>query len=119
MDSNKLTDLIGVFQSFCEERDWDQFHNPKDLSIGLITEASELLEHFRFLSEEDARDKLAAGKTREEISDELADIFFFLLRFCQMYDIDLGNALKCKIAKNNRKYPVEKAKGSNRKYTDL
>ncbi len=114
-----LQDLSDIVQAFCEARDWDQFHGPKDLAIGVITEASELLEHFRFQSDEQALDLLNDPKSREEIEEELADVFFFLLRFSQRFDIDLNCALKRKVAKSARKYPVEKAKGKNAKYTNL
>jgi len=106
-------------QEFCEARDWDQYHGPKDLAIGVITEASELLEHFRFLSEEQALDLFKDKKSKEDIEDELADVLFFLLRFSQRFDVDLAQALQRKMEKSNQKYPVEKSKGSNRKYTKL
>ncbi len=114
-----LQDLSDIVQTFCEARDWDQFHGPKDLAIGVITEASELLEHFRFQSDEQALALLNDPKSREEIEEELADVFFFLLRFSQRFDIDLNSALKRKVEKSARKYPVEKAKGKNAKYTKL
>lgn len=106
-------------KTFCEARDWDQFHGPKDLAIGVITEASELLEHFRFQSEEQALALLSDPHIKEEIEDELADVLFFLLRFSQRFDVDLDQALIRKIEKSEQKYPVEKAKGKNTKYTKL
>lgn len=106
-------------KSFCEARDWDQFHGPKDLAIGVITEASELLEHFRFQSEEQALALLSDPHIKEEIEDELADVLFFLLRFSQRFDVDLDQALLRKIEKSEQKYPVEKVKGKNTKYTKL
>ena len=117
---NKSIDhLISIVRTFCEDRDWDQFHGPKDLAIGVITEASELLEHFRFLSDDQAMVLLNNPQQKEEIEDELADVLFFLLRFSQRFDVDLGQALERKIEKSEKKYPIEKAKGSNRKYTKL
>ena len=115
----ELADLQGMVQSFCEERDWDQFHGPKDIAIGVITEASELLEHFRFLSEEESLALLQDPKKKKEIEAELADVLFFLLRFCQRFDIDLTKAAVDKLAESRKKYPVEKAKGNNKKYTML
>lgn len=106
-------------QQFCEERDWDQYHGPKDLAIGVITEAAELLEHFRFLSDDEALAIFNNSKKKEEIEDELADVLFFLLRFSQRFDIDLTEALLHKIDKIEQKYPIEKSKGNNRKYTEL
>ena len=104
---------------FCEERDWDQFHSPKDLAIGVVTEAAELLEPFRFKSEQDTRSLLENPKTREHVSEELADVLYFLLRLCQMYGIDLSDAFERKMKRNAEKYPVEKSRGVNKKYTEL
>lgn len=118
-NSTTLAELKAKVQSFCEERDWDQFHDPKELAIGLITEAAELLEHFRFHSPEQVAARLADPKAREEIEDETADILFFVLRFSQRNGVDLATALARKLDKNARKYPVELAKGSNRKYTEF
>ncbi|GFO61681.1 nucleotide pyrophosphohydrolase [Geomonas silvestris] len=96
-----------------------QFHGPKDLAIGVITEASELLEHFRFLSEDEALTLLRNPARKEQIEDELADVLFFLLRFTQRFDIDMSKAVTRKLAKIEEKYPLEKSRGSNRKYTEL
>lgn len=111
--------LKDIVQSMCEDRDWDQFHNPKDLAIGIITEASELLELFRFKSKTEVMDLLTDNDKMGKVKDELADIFFFILRFCQMYEIDLTESLLCKIEKNKEKYPIELSKGSNKKYTEF
>lgn len=72
-------DLAAIVRQFCEERDWDQFHGPKDLAIGIITEASELLELFRFKSEEDVQQMMNDAKKREAIGEELADVLYFVL----------------------------------------
>lgn len=113
-----LDDLINKVKSFCEERDWDQYHNPKDLAIGLSTESNELLDIFRFKSEEQMKEMLKDTKYREHISEELADVFFFVLRFAQMNEIDLEKALMDKLEKNGKKYPAEKVRGRNLKYTE-
>lgn len=105
-------------KDFCEERDWDQYHNAKDLAIGIITEASELLEHFRFKSESKVDDLFKNKQKKEEISEELADVFFFVLRLAEKYQIDLSDELQKKLEKNTVKYPIENAKGSNKKYTE-
>ena len=118
-ESLTVNELKKLVQTFCEARDWDQFHGPKDLAIGVITEASELLEHFRFLSEEQALEVLNNPEQREEVEDEIADVLFFLLRFCQRFDIDLDKVLTRKIEKTEKKYPVDKSRGSNRKYTEI
>jgi len=117
--ANTIDELKAQVRSFCEERDWDQFHGPKDLAIGVITEASELLEHFRFLTDEQAMALLNNPQQKDEVEDELADVLFFLLRFSQRFDIDLAQALVRKIEKSKKKYPVDKAKGSNKKYSKL
>ncbi len=114
-----LATLKAQLKEFCEARDWDQFHDPKELAIGLITEASELLEIFRFQSPEQMRTLLANPNSKQKISDELADALFFVVRFAQRNEIDLASAFEAKMKRNNEKYPVEKSKGSNRKYNDL
>jgi NTP pyrophosphatase (non-canonical NTP hydrolase) len=111
----ELTELV---KSFCEERDWDQFHNPKDLAIGISTEANELLDIFRFKSEKDMQQLFIDKDKREHIEEEIADVLFFVLRFAQMNHIDLQSALEMKINKNALKYSVESSKGSNRKYNE-
>lgn len=104
---------------FCEPRNWDQFHNPKDLAIGMVTESSELLEIFRFKTPEECSAMLSNLEKRQRISDELADVFYFVLRFAQMNNIDLYDALVQKIEKNDRKYPVNLSKDSNKKYNEF
>ena len=105
-------------RAFCEDRDWDQFHNAKELAIGIVTEASELLEHFRFKSEKQVDDMFLDEKKKKELTEEMADILYFLVRLAQRYNIDLTTELENKIKKNNEKYPVKKAKGCNKKYTE-
>lgn len=117
MENKTINELIKQVQEFCEARDWDQFHNPKDLAIGLSTESNELLDIFRFKTEEQMN-KIMHSSKREHVEEEIADVFFFVLRFAQMNNIDLSEALTKKINKNNEKYPVEKAKGSNSKYNE-
>lgn len=102
-------------QRFCDERDWGQFHTPKELAIGMTTEAAELLELFRFQTDDQMRSMLDDEQTRESIGDELADQLFFLLRFADLYDFDLGQELDRKLAKNERRYPVSTSRGSNKK----
>lgn len=113
-----LDEMKAAVKKFCEERDWDQYHFPKDLSIGVITEASELLEHFRFKSKRECERMLADGR-EEKISEEMSDVLFFILRLSQKYNIDLSDAFMKKMMKNEKKYPVEKSRGSNKKYTEL
>lgn len=115
----KLSELTREVQSFCEARDWDQFHGPKDLAIGVVTEASELLALFRFLSEREAGDLLSDPAKKLAVEEEVADVLFFILRFAQRFDVDLPAALKRKLERNAARYPIEKARGKNRKYTEL
>ncbi len=117
-DKTNVAQLKEMVKVFCEERNWDQYHNAKDLAIGIITEASELLEHFRFKSEREVNDLFKEKQKKAEISEELADVFFFVLRLAEKYQIDLTNELRKKLEKNMQKYPIEKAKGSNKKYTE-
>ena len=111
--------LTEEVQKFCEDRYWDQFHDPKDLAIGLSTESNELLDLFRFKSEKQMQEMMESPGSREHISEELADVFFFLLRFSQMYGFDLRECLTDKIEKNKRKYPKDKTRGKNLKYTEI
>ncbi|MCV9884148.1 nucleotide pyrophosphohydrolase [Metabacillus halosaccharovorans] len=106
----RLTDMVLAFR---DERDWQQFHNPKDLAISLSLEASELLENFQWKTSEEA-----VGKNSENIKDELADIVIYALLFANETGIDLVEAIEQKIQKNNEKYPVEKAYGSKTKYSE-
>ena len=118
-DKSNIKELKDLVKKFCEERDWDQYHNAKDLAIGIITESSELLEHFRFKSIDEVDDLFYNKSKRKEISEELVDIFYFILRFAQKYNIDLSEELKEKIKKNIKNYPIEKSKGLNKKYTEI
>ena len=118
-ESDCLTVLQQKVQSFCEARDWDQFHGPTELAIGITTEAAELLAKFRFLNRQQAEDLLADPKSREAIEDELADVFFFVLRFSQRFDVNLAGSMERKLEKNAARYPVDRARGRNVKYTEL
>ena len=115
----RVADLKEMVKKFSAERDWDQFHNAKDLAVGIVTEASELLEMFRFKSEREVESILKDQKKAKEVQDELADVFYFALRLAQQYGIDVSTALRKKIDENASKYPVRRAKGSNKKYTEL
>lgn len=110
--------LTNLVKTFCEERDWDQFHNPKDLAIGISTEAAELLDLFRFKNEQEVANKFNDPIQVQRVNEEIADVLFFILRFAQMNKIDLEQSLKNKIEKNAKKYPVESSKGSNKKYNE-
>tara|TARA_Y100000034_G_scaffold92462_1_gene111759 strand:- start:2155 stop:2529 length:375 start_codon:yes stop_codon:yes gene_type:complete len=115
----KIHELKEKIREFCEARDWGQFHNAKDLAIALSIEASELLEIFRWKSPKEVEDLFQNEKKKEDIEDEMADILYFLVRMAQKYDLDLSEALDKKMKKNEEKYPIEKAKGSNKKYNEF
>lgn len=115
----RVEDLKQMVRKFSEERDWDQFHNPKDLAIGIVTEASELLEMFRFKTEAEVEALLNQESSAKRVRDELVDVLYFALRLAQKYDIDVSSSLEEKLRENSKKYPVDRAKGSNKKYTEL
>lgn len=120
MDSEtNLLDLKNMVKNFCDDRDWEKYHGAKELSIGIIMEASELLEHFRFKSDIEIEEILENITKRDAIGEELSDIFFLILRFAQKYNFNLSSELIRKIEINKSKYPINKAKGSNKKYTEL
>ncbi|MBN2052509.1 nucleotide pyrophosphohydrolase [Candidatus Woesearchaeota archaeon] len=120
MDSKtNIQELKDKIRIFCEVRDWDQYHDAKELAIGVITEAGELLDHFRFKTSTQMEELFSNSEKRSEISEEMADVLYFLLRLSQKYDIDLTTALNKKMDKNEKRYPVEKIKGLNKKYTEL
>lgn len=107
--------LMKRVEQFCKIRNWDQLNNPKDLSIGVSTEANELLDIFRFKTEKQMNEMMKDPACREHIGEEVADTLFFLLCFCAKYGFNLGEILIDKIEKNNMKYPVNIIKGLNSK----
>lgn len=113
-DVKKLTKDIVNFRN---ARDWKQFHNPKDLSISLVLEATEVLEHFQWKSAKEMEEYSRSHK--KEIGEELADTLYWILLLGNDLKIDVLKALEKKIKINNEKYPVEKSKGNHKKYTEL
>lgn len=113
--SDSLNELRARINTFVQERDWEQFHSPKNLAMAMIVEAAELVEHFQWDTIEESH-QLTPEK-REQVSHELADTFVYLLRIAEVTGVDLIAAANAKIELNARKYPVEKARGSNAKYT--
>lgn len=109
--------LLQQLIEFRKERDWEQFHNPKDLAISLSIEAAELLEWFQWRSEEEINQQLQSDK-RIQLEDELADVAVYLSYLCHDLDIDLNKVVAAKMVKNAEKYPVEKVKGRNDKYNE-
>jgi NTP pyrophosphatase (non-canonical NTP hydrolase) len=114
-----VTTLKSLVADFCTARDWDRYHTAKELAVGIVTEAAELLDIFRFKSDDEIAAALGDPARRPAVEHELADVLFFVLRFAQRHQIDLATAFERKLALNAERYPVEKAKGSNRKYTEL
>lgn len=106
-----MQQLIDQLKHFRDERDWAQFHNPKDLAMGLSIEASELLEEFLWKASHEAN--------VAQVEEELADVFAFALLLADHYQFDVADIVSRKIAKNAAKYPVSKAKGTAKKYTEL
>ena len=105
--------------AFAREREWEQFHSPKNLSMALAAEAGELMEHFLWAESRDSAAVLADPKKRGKIEDELADVVIYALEFANIGKIDLAKAIEAKLAQNAAKYPVEKARGRSAKYTEL
>lgn len=118
-EATPVSELKALVRRFVEERDWDQFHTPKDLAIGLSVEAAELLEHFRFRSNEEMEQRLLVEDRRTDIAHELADVLYFVLLMSANLGYDVTTILRDKLEVSARKYPVDKARGVNEKYTEL
>ena len=108
---NEFDEMKRILRAFNEERDWDQFHNGKDLAMALSIEAAELLEVFLWKKPEEAN--------IEKIKEELADVLNYAFQMADKYNLDIQAIMKAKLARNAEKYPVEKAKGSAKKYSEL
>ena len=111
MDINKIQ---GILSKFASERDWEQFHNPKNLAMALSVEASELVEVFQWLTYEQSN--ALSNKQMKEVQEEVADVAIYLLRICDVLDINLAGVIKDKIKLNSEKYPVDLSKGNADKY---
>lgn len=112
-----LEPLLQSLRRFAAERDWGQFHSPKNLACALSVEAGELLEHFQWMTDAQSRDLTPEQRARAR--EELADVFLYLLQLADKLGVDLITAAQQKIEANAQKYPVEKAAGTSKKYTDL
>jgi NTP pyrophosphatase (non-canonical NTP hydrolase) len=111
-----LEELRAAVREFALQRDWDQFHSPKNLAMALTVEASELLEHFQWLSEADS--KTLAPEQLQEVAAEMADVLIYLVRLADKLDVDLLRSARVKLAVNARKYPADRVRGSSRKYRE-
>ena len=114
---SELTKIAETLEQFAVKRDWNQFHSPKNLAMALSVEVAELVEDFQWLTEEQSthlsQERLA------KVKDEMGDVFIYLIRLASKLNIDLIAAANQKILKNEQKYPVDKAKGNAKKYTEL
>lgn len=113
----EIEELTRKIIDFRDKRDWKQFNNPKDMAISLSLEASEVLEHFQWKSQEEILKYIKGSK--KEIGDELADVLYWVLLMSHDLNIDIKKSFNTKMKENNKKYPVSKSKGKNKKYTDL
>ncbi len=117
--STTLADLKARVLAFARERDWEQFHAPKNLSMALAAEAGELMEHFLWCAPEASRAIAQEPSKRKKIEEEVADVVIYALEFANMTGIDVAAVIEAKMGANAKKYPVEKAKGRSDKYTEL
>ncbi len=115
-DRDRLDALRERLRGFVRERDWEQFHSPKNLAMAMIVEAAELVEHFQWMTEQESR--AISAEKREQVSQEIADTFVYLLRISDVLGIDLIDAAHAKMDLNAKKYPADKVRGSNAKYTE-
>ena len=114
-----LEELAATIRSFTAERDWDQFHSPKNLAASLSIESAELLEIFQWIKEQDSHQIMQNPEKASQVKDELADVFYYLIRMADILEVDLESALKSKMHQNAEKYPVARSKGNAKKYTDF
>ena len=110
-EDTTVAELRREIAAFIRQRDWEQFHDPKNLSMAIATEAAELMEHFRWIKNDPSRDLVNDPAARAEIADELADVLAFTLAFANATDIDVTSALRAKMARNARKYPPDQYRG--------
>lgn len=115
----RVGELLEKLRVFASEREWGQFHTPKNLAVALSVEASELLEIYQWLDGEQQYSVLNDAQKRVDVEDEIADIFVYLLRFCDVNSLDLFEAVEKKMLKNAAKYPVSKCRGIATKYNEL
>ena len=115
--ADRFAELQDAVEAFVAERDWAQFHTPKNLAMSVAIEAAEIMEHFQWCTAEGSR-ALAADK-RAMVANEIGDVLIYLVRLARVLDIDLVDAATGKLARNREKYPVDKAKGRATKYVDL
>lgn len=111
-----MEELLETIRAFVKERDWEQYHSPKNLAMALMVEAGEIAEHFQWLTEDESRE-LPLHK-RKEVQDEIADVLVYLVNLADKLGIDPLEAAQLKMKKNSEKYPAEKVRGKALKYTE-
>jgi len=114
-----VTGLQAAIGQFARERDWEPFHSPKNLTMALTGEVGELVELFQWLSEEASREVAREPATARRVRDEIADVLVYLVRLAAVLEVDLDEAVRSKLAANARKYPIDRARGNAKKYSDL
>lgn len=109
--------IQSLLEDFARERDWDQFHTPKNLATAVVCEAGELAEIFQWMTDSQSEKVMSDPNLREEVRDEMADVLLYLLRLADKLDVDLEAAMLAKIQKNGEKYPIALSRGSAEKYS--
>lgn len=115
--NDSIQQLTSEICDFRDARDWGQFHGPKEMAVAIVAEAGELLQHFVWQDEDQSRARVA--ERRDELASEMADVAILLFEMADNCGVDLGAAMRAKLARNEERYPVSKARGSNRKYNEL
>lgn len=115
--SDSIAELTSKIREFVDAREWRQYHNPKDMAVAICAEAGELMQHFVWQQEDQIEDRLATR--REEIASEIADVGILLFEFADNLGLNLGEVMTAKIQHNENRYPVEKSRGNNLKYSEL
>ena len=110
-NQTKIDELKKIVKQFVDKRDWGQFHNPKNLSMSIAIESAELMELFQWLTKKESENAMISGELRDNAKDEIADIFIYLIAFCNQNNIDIKQAIDKKMAKNKKKYPARTFKG--------
>lgn len=114
---SEIKDLTAKIHKIADDRDWHQFHNPKDLALSLSLEASEVLEHFQWRNGKELDEYVKTHK--EEIGEEVADVLYWALRLSEILGVDAKELLEKKLVKIEKKYPIDKSKGNHKKYTEF
>ena len=115
--NDSIAELTGKIREFSEAREWGPYHNPKDMAVAIAAEAGELLQHFVWQQPDQVQHR--AESRRDEIASEIADVGILLFEMADLLDMELGQVMADKIERNEIRYPVEKAKGNNRKYNEF